>query len=206
MSMSLAVHKTRTTNSSSSFGYLKNNIVLSFECEPQVEVNHNISSCPLCWFRETPSTSIKEHLSSKEHQKKWAEVCDKSQCSSDDSMLFLEAKESRSVVLKKKKDILRQCGLIPSYIRILWRRDFDILFFYEIPKLRKARIKMEKRIFWKEEHSFMLANMHTEKVWICVLSRLSQRRECQCTFHSKALTSSKIFIGLFLDQRNGFER
>lgn len=140
MSMSLAVHETQTTNSSSSFGYLKNNVILSFDCEPQVETCHNVSSCPLCWFRETPSVSIKEHLSSKKHQRKWVETCDKSQCSSDDSVLFLEAKERRPLVLKKKKDILRQCGLIPSYIRVLWRRDFNILFFYEIPKVRKARI------------------------------------------------------------------
>ncbi|ALH06858.1 hypothetical protein PMV_160 [Port-miou virus] len=199
MSMSLAVHKTRTTNSSSSFGYLKNNIVLSFECEPQVEVNHNISSCPLCWFRETPSTSIKEHLSSKEHQKKWAEVCDKSQCSSDDSMLFLEAKESRSVVLKKKKDILRQCGLIPSYIRILWRRDFDILFFYEIPKLRKARIKNgETHLLERGAQFYACKYAYRKSLDMCfVTAQPKTRMPMYVPFES---------IDKFLDQRNGFER
>lgn len=137
-------HQTQSTNDSSRSRYPKK-YILSFDNAPDTKRFYNgASECPMCNFREKLGFSLEQHWNTEEHRNRWESLVTKSQESHDSSVLWLISRGGDEVVLRKKQEILRYCGLIPPYLRVEWHPKRDVLFFYELPRTfqesRKNRI------------------------------------------------------------------
>nr|WQM87105.1 conserved putative helicase [Marseillevirus cajuinensis] len=142
--------QTHTTINVPTFSSYPKKYILSFDNEPETKkFRDGASECPMCNFREKLGFSLEQHWKSEEHRERWEKLMTKSQQDHDASVLWLISRGGDEDILRKKKEILRYCGLIPPYLRVEWHREKDVLFFYELSKTfqesRKSRISAGER-------------------------------------------------------------